>query len=221
MGIQKRIYFFVCALLFISGCTVGKGLFPNSVWKNTEVGSIEGKIRLIWDVDSSGKFIYLPGDDPLIFIRKKEGKEIDRIVLDKAFYTDGGSIPRIAHTSENYSPWKFGPAFLVHDWLFEMKHCELAGVEKYDYEKAADIMAEVIKTQLLLTEGEWHLSENTSDTVMPLFNIYRPVLDNSKKLWDNGTCELFPMVERDGALGNDSKIGDSEIDGTKYTRKPR
>nr|WP_249779640.1 DUF1353 domain-containing protein [Bradyrhizobium sediminis] len=33
-------------------------------------------------------------------------------------YTDGGSIPRIAQIFNGLSPWGFGPAYIVHDWIF-------------------------------------------------------------------------------------------------------
>ena len=101
----------VIACIAIVGCTIGKGLFPNTVWNNTEAGKIEGKINIVWDGDRSGKFIFVPDQKtPFSFVRMKDGEEIDRITPNKAFYTDGGSIPRAAHVSKNYSPWKFCPA---------------------------------------------------------------------------------------------------------------
>lgn len=177
--------------ILLSGCAItGKGLTPNEVWSNTQTGDIIGNITLQWD--GADRFIYIPDEsNPLTFIRRKDGEEIDRITPDKRFYTDGGSIPRIAHVGENYSPWKFGPAYIIHDWLFELNHCSLPGHEKYNHLIAADIMAEVIKTQILAAEGET-TSANSHNTVTPLFYIYRSVVNYSDTLWtkQEGRCDL-------------------------------
>ena len=41
-------------------------------------------------------------------------------------FTDGGSIPRPFWVFRNLSPWGYAPAFLVHDWEFDVYHCELS-----------------------------------------------------------------------------------------------
>jgi hypothetical protein len=74
-------------------------------------------------------------------------------------YNDGGSIPRFVRGLAGFSPWGYGPAYAVHDWLFAAHHCietgqrdrldkrdevETAKVEQVDFPASADILAGVI-----------------------------------------------------------------------------
>ena len=69
-------------------------------------------------------------------------------------YTDGGSIPKAAQLFQGFSPWGYAPAYMVHDWLFVARHCNVDGtptkeerkVENMDFQTSADIIAESIKT---------------------------------------------------------------------------
>lgn len=54
-------------------------------------------------------------------------------------YTDGGSIPKVAQAIPGLSPWGYGPAYLVHDWAFELHHCHRAGRLRPD-QRATDDM---------------------------------------------------------------------------------
>jgi hypothetical protein len=38
-------------------------------------------------------------------------------------YTDGGSIPRLFWSVKGFSPWGYGPAYVLHDWLFHQHRC--------------------------------------------------------------------------------------------------
>lgn len=55
-------------------------------------------------------------------------------------FTDGGSIP-VQFGLKNYSPWGYGPAFIVHDWLLHMQDGKGEGYAKYSLENAATITA--------------------------------------------------------------------------------
>lgn len=179
-------------VMFLSGCSVfiQKETNPAVLWKQTEVGEIKGNIILKWI--GPDKFIFIPDtNDPLVFIRKRNGVEADRIFPNAQFYTDGGSIPSAAHAFKNFSPWNFGPAYIIHDWLFEMNHCSLPGREKYNYKIAAEIMAEVLKTQMLENNKTDTWLENANNAVL-LYDIYSPVEMYSKGLWEpkEGRCDL-------------------------------
>ena len=90
------------------------------------------------------EFIFLPDNDrPLTFTRSNQ----DAITPGR-MYTDGGSIPRPFRVFQHYSPWGYAPAFIVHDWLFHMRHCQLPGYEKYTLDEAAWVMSEVMKTMM-------------------------------------------------------------------------
>jgi hypothetical protein len=107
-----------------------------------EVGSLQGKVIVQWL--KPDLFIFTPdANRPLTFIRKSGQK-----ITPGRMLTDGGSIPRPLWILRNYSPWGYGPAFVVHDWLFEMHHCKYKGFEAFDYHIAATVMAEVMKTMM-------------------------------------------------------------------------
>ena len=90
------------------------------------------------------EFIFLPDPGrPLTFTRFNR----DAITPGR-MYTDGGSIPRPFRVLRNYAPWGYAPAFIIHDWLFHVQHCQLPGYEKYDVEEAAWVMTEVMKTMM-------------------------------------------------------------------------
>ncbi len=69
-------------------------------------------------------------------------------------YTDGGSIPRPGQLFNGFSPWGYGPAYMVHDWLFVARHCltddtptpEEKRIAAMQFQESAEIIAEAIKT---------------------------------------------------------------------------
>ena len=44
------------------------------------------------------------------------------LVVPRDMETDGGSIPQIAWSLFNLTPWTYLPAFIIHDWEFEQHH---------------------------------------------------------------------------------------------------
>jgi hypothetical protein len=98
-------------------------------------------------------------------------------------YTDGGSIPRPLWAFRGYSPWGYAPAFIVHDWLFEMKHCHLPGSEKLTAEDAATIMSEIMKTMM----------EQSIPDKFTLYAMYEAVRSPiAIKVWETGKCVEAP-----------------------------
>jgi hypothetical protein len=97
-------------------------------------------------------------------------------------YTDGGSIPRPFWVLRNYSPWGFGPAFVVHDWLFHMQNCQLPGYEAYTLHDAAVIMSEVMKT-LMESPGFEYGSKSS------VYLMYEAVQTApAAASWEHGEC---------------------------------
>ncbi|MBW2365302.1 MAG: hypothetical protein JRF25_09615, partial [Deltaproteobacteria bacterium] len=75
------------------------------------------RIRLRWV--NEGWFEYLPdGDTPFAFKRNN-----GEIITPEKMYTDGGSIPRAFWIMKGLSPWEYGPSYLIHDWEFDLHHC--------------------------------------------------------------------------------------------------
>lgn len=156
-------------ILITSGCA-------SVHYDRTKPGELHGKLIVQW-IDHD-EFIFLPDKDkPLTFTRHNKEK-----ITPGSMYTDGGSIPRPFWVFRSYSPWGYAPAFIVHDWLFEMKHCEYDGHEDYDHEEAAWIMSEVMKTMMLQDES----SLPDKFTLYTMFEAVRSPL--AKKYWETGKC---------------------------------
>jgi hypothetical protein len=101
------------------------------------VGRFEGEPRLVWLKPNI--FRHEPNPDkPFRFIRS-DGEAIEPGLM----YTDGGSIPCALWFIKDLSPWSYAPAFLIHDWLFDLHHCGRTGKS---FEDVRDIMLEGVRT---------------------------------------------------------------------------
>ncbi|WP_377848639.1 DUF1353 domain-containing protein [Bosea sp. UC22_33] len=97
----------LCAL--ISGCAGGGSLVEPQ-------GSLSGTLLIQWTAED--RFIYVPDPKrPLTYVRG------ERRIVPGRMYTDGGSIPRVFWGAKGFSPWAYGPAYAVHDWLFNEHRC--------------------------------------------------------------------------------------------------
>jgi hypothetical protein len=164
----------VLVVLLIPSCDdVRSGWF----YDRTDTGTLKGRLIVEW-VDQD-KFIFQPDpQDPLTFTRKDND-----VLRPQTMYTDGGSVPAPLRALKSYSPWGYAPAFIIHDWLFTMKHCKIAGFEKYDLDKAATILAEVMKTVM---ENPKYGGANK----LVHYSMYEGVRSpTAKGYWDNGTCD--------------------------------
>ena len=75
---------------------------------------------------------------PFRFVRAS-GETIE----PRRMFTDGGSIPRVLWPIRSLSPWGYAPAFLVHDWEFDLHHC---GRTPKSFDEVRDTMMEAVKT---------------------------------------------------------------------------
>ncbi len=166
--------------LAVAGTTIALGGCLDQLfgwhYDKTSTGDLKGTLRVTWIGNDS--FLYEPDPaNPLTF------KRADGTVISPGpMYTDGGSIPTALRAIKGYSPWGYAPAFVIHDWLFVMKQCKLAGNEKYDLEAAATIMAEAMKT---LMEKPQFGGPNK----LLHYSMYEGVRSSTAKdYWDNGKC---------------------------------
>ena len=145
-------------------------------YDQTKSGDLKGTIRITWV--GQDQFIYEPDPvDPLTF-KRADGT----VIRPQAMYTDGGSIPQALRVIKAYSPWGYAPSFLLHDWLFVVKQCKLAGYEKLTLEDAADVLSESMKT---LMEKPNFGGVNK----LVHYSMYEGVLSSTARdYWDNGKC---------------------------------
>jgi hypothetical protein len=125
------------ALLFattIAGC---------ASWTTYGNGILKGRVVVQWARED--KFIYLKTSNPLSF----KPSFLNTPIVPKTMYTDGGSIPRIFWSIPGLSPWGLGPAYVIHDWLFEVHRCHRPAppeVAAITFEQSAQVLAEVGKS---------------------------------------------------------------------------
>ncbi len=147
----------------------------NSVYDRVDPGTLSGKLTVEWY--GPDEFIFRPHEtSPLTFVRADGSR-----IVPGTMYTDGGSIPRPLWIIRNYSPWGYAPAFIVHDWLFEMKHCRHPGHDQYTHAIAASVMAEVMKT--MMEGGKVPVDAATVGSMY--LAVSSPIAESH---WNDGAC---------------------------------
>ena len=127
-----------------------------------DAGHVSGTLMVFWVGED--KFVYYPlyKSDPLRYrLPKRLARKLGYDEIRPGIiYTDGGSIPPAVRGWAGFSPWGYGPAYIVHDWLFIAHHCivlkhtarhdardqaEVDKVRAVDFGDSADILAAVIQ----------------------------------------------------------------------------
>jgi hypothetical protein len=144
-------------------------------------GTLTGKLIVQWAGEN--QFIYLPDpDDPLTFVTSDQ-----RRIVPQRMYTDGGSVPPVFWALPGFSPWGYGPAYIVHDWLFEQHHCRYSGWTEVSFEDSARILGEVIDT--LMRKGD--VPPNPEARYLIKQGVRSGI---ARHLWDNGACKTPPAI---------------------------
>jgi hypothetical protein len=148
-------------------------------FEQTTEGHLEGDLIVEWRKPNS--FVFIPSlENPLRFTRGNNGE----VIQPDRMWTDGGSIPRPFWVFKNYSPWGYGPAFIIHDWLFHMQDCEMPGYEQYDLKTAAIVMSEVMKT--LLMDPDFDYGDKSS-----MYLMFKAVqTEPARSAWKDRNCEI-------------------------------
>jgi hypothetical protein len=138
------------------------------------LGSFDGEPHLVWVKPDI--FRHEPNAaKPFRFIRNN-GEEIAPGVM----LTDGGSIPRSLWFIKDLSPWAYAPAFLIHDWLYDLHHC---GRDTRGFEEVRDIMLEGVRT---LMESKVCPMDRVA------FDLIYSGIDSfvARQVWDKPGCHL-------------------------------
>ena len=179
------------------------------------VGRFEGSALVVWvgagdeSISGDGKFIYVPRrGDELVFFRGATAvaSEGNSIIKPDAFYTDGGSIPRFVQGVQGFNAWAFGPAYIIHDWLFVVRKCindedETAlqsPIVNMSFRESARIMAETIKT----ATAQYEINPSTGSAG----SLIAPVTAGpiSRGLWnERGRCESQKLTPEHARLVED------------------
>lgn len=143
-------------------------------------------IRLRWLVPRIFDFVPKK-EEPFSFTRYN-----GQVITPRRMFTDGGSIPRLARWVAKLDPWEYTPAYFLHDWIFEIHHCnKVAGIQDtYTFDDATEILMEAIHTM------DYMKIAVISDVV---FNVIRFAVSSfiARTLWDADVkiCPLPPDIE--------------------------
>jgi hypothetical protein len=145
-------------------------------------------IRLRWlslkDTPDPNYFALIPHKGAAFsFQRPNNGA----VIAPRHMFTDGGSVPWLAQSLPNLSSWGYGPAYLVHDWLFDLHHCRRTDL---GFEAVRDVMMEGVKT--LMETGVCVKSE------LSFWLLFQGIDSSSaREYWNTNTagCTLPPDYE--------------------------
>lgn len=96
------------------------------------------KGRLLVEWSSSEQFVYRRDPKNPLRLTTENGVVIE----PKDIYTDGGSIPQVFQNISGLSPWNLGPAYIIHDWLFFNKKCQIgtSAENRLTFDEGADAL---------------------------------------------------------------------------------
>lgn len=143
-------------------------------------GQFSGRPTVQWNGMDS--FIFLEDAAHPFSYRSASG----RVITPKRMTTDGGSIPRLLHALRKFSPWGYGPAFVIHDWLFCAHHKNQPPDNNWTFEGTATALAECMKSLMengfTDADGAVQKLDKEEDT---LYLIYQAVASGfAKSIWD-------------------------------------
>ncbi len=137
MSSGRFLAFAFLAVTALAGC----------VWiplEDLPSGDLKGHVVVQWDHEDH--FIYLKQQsNPLSF----QPSFMSKPIVPENMYTDGGSVPRVFWSIPGLSPWGLGPAYIIHDWIFQVHRCNRPAppeVAQITFEQSALILAEVGKS---------------------------------------------------------------------------
>ncbi|HMQ92462.1 MAG TPA: hypothetical protein PKA33_15130 [Amaricoccus sp.] len=135
---MPRIALGLAALALLAGCLDGGK-------PQEQRGELHGVLLIKWVRED--RFVFVPDEsDPLTYERG------GRRIVPGAMFTDGGSIPRLFWSVKGLSPWSYGPAYALHDWLFRQHRCGLdAPPMTYTLAEANEVLEDAIG--ILVAEG--------------------------------------------------------------------
>lgn len=197
---MRRFLVGVLVILGLMGCA-------EVDFDGTQPGEFQGAVSVYWveqntgGSGSGGRFVYVPVPGfELRFVRPKGA--VPAVIEPGVMYTDGGSIPRVAQIFNGFSPWSYGPVYIVHDWLFAARRCvedpsatpEQLKTRDMSFQQTVDIFVETLKT--LERDRRIVRQDFSQETVANV--IAGPI---SRNLWaQTDACGRNALSERDQAL---------------------
>ncbi len=172
-----RTILVLLAVLLACGCA-------SRPYRETAQSKFEGELEVRWVANDY--FLFLPNkDNPPRLLRPNGQKAIQ----PGPMYTDGGSIAQALWGVQGLSPWGYAPAYVVHDWLFEARHCGYVSDNQYSFDESVTVIAEGLKA--IMEHDPRVRNYFVFDAVVGA--VGSPV---AKKRWDTGKCKPPPQIAR-------------------------
>ena len=152
-------------------------------YRNLNVGRFNGAPTVTWNgYDSTNGIPAFLYEKSAFSYVTSTGREIVPGTMD----TDGGSIPKVLHSVGDYTPWGYGPAYIIHDWIFVAHKCRKPPDDDISFEMSALLLAESLKTLMergfVNVDGHVQKFPKKEDT---LYLIYQAVRSGiARKLWN-------------------------------------
>ena len=152
----------------------------SQLYKSTKQGRFQGALDVRWI--ENDYFLFLPNENNPFTFTRQNGQSIE----PGPMYTDGGSIPRFLWGIKGYSPWGYAPAYIVHDWMFEVKRCNNSVEKKYIFQDSVNVMAESLKA--VMEHNIEVRNYFVFDSIVAA--IGSPI---ARRLWERGSCNSLKM----------------------------
>jgi hypothetical protein len=119
---------------------IGTLYLGDAFYAGLGLGRFQGRPTVQWNGMDS--FVFLQDTAAPFSYTTARG----RIIAPNSMSTDGGTIPRIFQVLRKFSPWGYGPSFVIHDWLFAAHRGALAPDADWAFEDTAMVLAESMKS---------------------------------------------------------------------------
>jgi Protein of unknown function (DUF1353) len=187
-------------------------------------GELSGQLALAWD--DGYTFVAYPVKGKELTYKFPKGHRLEGAlgeIRPKLMYTDGGSIPRTFWSFDGLSPWEYGPAFILHDWVFLRHYCD---GQKYPVtlEEANDILLDamiLLDKQVAKRHGR---RPHNKEDVRTLIDA--AVTRFSANAWNNGKClepqgDLYKVIFETKTLRSVKTVAGRSIIVERYKRVPK
>ena len=167
-----RLLILALVAAVVSGCAT-------EPYRRADPGVFSGALDVRWVENDC--FLFLPNKDRPFRFQRKNGE----VIAPGPMFTDGGSIPKFLWGVDGFSPWGYAPAYIVHDWLFELHRCNYPTDKVYSFQDSVTLMGEALKTLMESNPGTrdyFAYDAITSAVGLPI----------ARRIWEEGECHSPP-----------------------------
>lgn len=198
--------FLVCAALTACG---------HVDYRTDADGHFSGDLFVMWvgegGASGDGTFVFVPNrNNPLTFTWT-DAENNKQVVQPEMMYTDGGSIPKFAQVFNGFGPWGYAPAYMIHDWLYMARHCNVDGTPTEAEARVAAITfqesAEILNASINALVASGRVKRNDVATGVISGAVAGPI---ARARWDKtGLCPSQRISDKDRQAAEAAMPGSS------------